>query len=345
MSRVTSLPTGFLSKKEINEAIWEGSILGDDASAIAALHRLIEDLQEKSNDEWGDENSGVTKNDIREYERHYQQKTLEGDLAWAEVFAQGARDKIGHARRSVFKDKDRGPDLAYLMQGPVGDCYFLAALGSLIARDASALTRMITENVTAGRVASYTVTFPGKLGIVTVPAPTDGEIARYSSAGDDGLWLVVMEKAYAAARSRTKNPDIQEEIGEGGYLSTGLSAFASGGVDTDFLSLTRKRKTVKKLDAAFGRSAGNESGRKRLVTAAIWRENSYGLPNRHAYSIIGWDGTFLEIRNPWGYNPRPRDSSAKVLTGVDGKDPYKTGVFKLSIDEFHEVFGEIAYEE
>ncbi len=106
--------------------------------------------------------------------------------------------------------------------------------------------------------------------------------------------------------------------------------------------VTRKETTRKKLDRAFGRRGG---GRKRLVTAAIARDNPYGLPKKHAYSVIGWDGTYLTIRNPWGRAPTPTQKEARKLIGDGKKDPYESGVFKMSLDDFYEVFSTIAYEE
>ena len=276
--------------------------------------------------------------DLLAYEKGTQEKKLKGHPTAVEGTQANGIQKIRGTKRELFPNGV--PNLAALRQGAIGDCYFLAALGSFIARDPSALVRMIQENRQDNKVVSYTVQFPGRLGTVTVSTPTDGEIARYSSAGSDGLWLVVMEKAYAVARSKQKTPDVHEEIGEGGQLATGLSAFTTAGTDHDILALTRKATTARKLDAAFGRGKGHDAGKRRLVTAAIGSDNEYGLPKGHAYSVIGWDGTFLTIRNPWGKNPQA--DGKKKLPGVSVQDP---GTFRLSLDEFDKVFSEITYEE
>jgi hypothetical protein len=180
---------------------------------------------------------------------------------------------------------------------------------------------------------------------VTVSAPTDAEIARYSGA-DDGIWVVVMEKAYAKAKANEPKPDVQKKIGEGGQLKTGLEAFTKSGTDTDFLVRvpllgTKKEDTRKKLDKAFGKV----DGKKRMVTLAIWSENEYNLPKGHAYTVMNWDGEMLTIRNPWGSNRAPKPGG-KQLRAVDEKrDPYQTGMFAMTLDEFYDVFSEICYEE
>ena len=104
---------------------------------------------------------------------------------------------------------------------------------------------------------------------------------------------------------------------------------------------TKKEDTRKKLDKAFGKV----DGKKRMVTAAIWSENEYNLPKGHAYTVMDWDGKMLRIRNPWGTNRAPKPEG-KQLRAVDkNTDPYRTGNFAMTLDEFYDVFSEICYEE
>ena len=103
---------------------------------------------------------------------------------------------------------------------------------------------------------------------------------------------------------------------------------------------TKKEDTRKKLDKAFGKV----DGKKRMVTAAIWSENEYNLPKGHAYTVMKWDGEMLTIRNPWGTNRAPKPGG-KQLRKADGENPYRTGKFAMTLDEFYDVFSEICYEE
>ncbi len=337
-SRIDKNADGFISQAEANDALSDPGFTGTTAAAVAALRQFLDLLEELSNDELLDEDDGLTLADLDAYEKGALAEKLQGNLAHMEGSYQGGTTKIRGARRELFPNGV--PSLSSLRQGGAGDCYFLAALGSYIARDPAALTRMIVENHQKDKVVSYTVTFPGNLGAVTVNPPTDGEIAQYGSAGMDGLWLIVMEKAYAVARAGTKTPDIDKEIGQGGLLSTGMNPFTAAGTDNDILSLTAKSTTIGKLDAAFGRS--DSKAKKRMVTATIQSENDYELPESHAYSVIGWDGTSLTIRNPWGFLEK---KGKKEVTGPSGQDAYATGVFVLTLDEFDRVFFDICYEE
>ncbi len=316
---------GFIGHKEANELLSDQSIKGQDAAALAALHCYLEHLEEESNDEWFDENDGLTLADLRAYERNDDTGRKDNDdLRHVEGTNRSGRRAIWRKSDELFPNGV--PSLDAMRQGSLGDCYFLAALGSFIARDPRSLVRMIEENKQDKDVVSYTVTFPGKLGAVTVPRPTDAQVARYSSAGADGLWLTVMELAYAQARAGKdeENPNVQEEIGEGGMTSTGIKALTGTSVNTDLNWFTRHKTTRARLDAAFREG--------KIVTAAVGFENELNLPTMHAYSVIAWDGTDVTIRNPWGSNPSGAPGSA-------------TGVFKLTVEKFDEIFFNISYEE
>jgi len=304
---------GFVSRAEANALMLDPRITGDEAAAVAALHKAVEDLEELSNDELGDENDGLTRADLLAYEQ--------GRGRTADNLYGHGRAKIKGQSRALFPNG--APTLAALRQGGLGDCYFLSALGSVIARDPQAVVRMIREVKQGAKVTGYTVTFPGR-GSVTVAPPTDAEVARYSSSGADGLWLPVLEKAYGQVRGQSAATDRQAEVGEGDQLSEGVRTFSGGRGDHDFLALTGLAATRNKLTRAF------KDGR--IVTAAVMTENRLKLPKGHAYSVIGWDAKTdrITVRNPWGSNPK----------GAPGE---ANGVFTLPLTEFDEIFAEIQY--
>jgi hypothetical protein len=95
------------------------------------------------------------------------------------------------------------PNLADIQQAGTGDCAFIAAVDSLVNIDNTnppqgtpLITSMIQPVTIKGQVM-YQVSFPGVLtGPVTVAPPTRAEIALYSNAGKNGLWLTILEEAY-----------------------------------------------------------------------------------------------------------------------------------------------------
>ena len=336
---------GWIEHHEVRSLMKDPSLKGEDAAALAALHKSIEGLEELSNDETGDENDGITLADLTAYERGNAAGKNHKDAAGADYrhgtgksqIASANRVKKAHGKAAAGATKNElfpngAPSLSALKQGGLGDCYFLAAIGSVIARDPAEVVGMIRRNIKKGAVVSYTVTFPQKsLGSVTIAAPSDAEIARYSSAGSDGLWLIVMEKAYAEAKEG-KDADIKEEIGEGNSLATGVDAMAGTGTDADDLWCTGLDTTKKKLTAAFGK-------KRKIVTASIMSKNDLHLPSGHAYSVIGWDGTTLTLRNPWGSNP------AKVPATKPGFKLLAGGKFTMTLAKFDEIFSQICYQE
>lgn len=337
---------GWINHDEVAELMKDPSIKGADAAAVAALHAYIEGLEELSNDETGDENDGVTLADLTKYERGNAAKTNPEDAAGADGMYGGGQNRINSA--NTVKNKHGGakatrttnelfpngaPSLSALKQGYIGDCYFLAALGSVINRNPQEVVNMISRKTAKGQVVSYTVTFPQKsLGSVTVKPPTDAEIARYSSAGSDGLWLIVMEKAFAEAKGG-KNVDMKGEIGEGDWLSTGVGAMGGSGTDTDDIWCTSTSTTKKKLqDALNGK-------KKKIVTAAISSDNELKLPSGHAYSVLAWSGTWITVRNPWGSNPQKVPAKATGFVNLGG------GKFKMTMSKFEDVFSQLCYQE
>lgn len=335
---------GWLSLPELNEHLANPALQGDDAAALSALHHKIADLEELSNDEVGDENDGVTVADLRAYE---QGRAATPDPSVASVEAEHAAGQRAVTAAAQVRAAHGGehatansnelfpnglPSLDALRQGMLGDCYFLAALGGMISRDPSSVVRMIRRNLDGNAVTSYTVAFQGEIGTQTVAPPTDGEIARYSSSGVDGLWLPVIEKAYAQGRGGA-SVNRQSEIGEGGSISEGIDAFTAGGTDSDDLWCTDVATTKTKLQNALnGRPA-------KIVTANLHADNDLHLPSGHAYSVLAFDGAVMTLRNPWGHHP------AEVPATATGFVKRPNGQFTMTPELFDDIFFQISYQE
>lgn len=99
-------------------------------------------------------------------------------------------------RRLPDLQKGHKPVAEEVRQGAAGDCWFLAPIMSMAKHAPEKIAAMIKPQNPDGTI---TVEFPlevdGKRVQVTVKPPTDGEIARYATAGSSGIWLTVMEKA------------------------------------------------------------------------------------------------------------------------------------------------------
>lgn len=82
---------GYLSESELASAVQSEEFKGKDAQVVAALYKSQDDIEELSNDEFGDENDGITKADLEKLE---------------EVRQANAKQLEQTARAAAFLDKD-----------------------------------------------------------------------------------------------------------------------------------------------------------------------------------------------------------------------------------------------
>ncbi len=323
---------GYLSDSEIASAVNDSGNTGADASAAAALHHNQGNLEELSNDEWGDEDDGVTKRDLAEYSRQLDNGGNAVTRSTEFGYNDGNR-RIQETNRDLFNGE---ASTAHLRQGRNGTCDLVAAAGSMAAQDAGDDTRNRLEDmIQANDDGTYTVSFPDQ-DPVTVDAPTDAEIARYSTAGENGLWMTVLEKAYG------ENAMIGSSVsGDAGSTALPGTATANltGGSDMDMLGMTQQATTRQKLTSAFAENRPVTAGMNRDIDP--WGDNRYeGLPQGHAYSVTGYDPDTdtLTLRNPWG---------RAEWTNEDGqpRDGVDDGTFTMTVEEFHNTFSTVAYGE
>lgn len=319
---------GFLSSSEIDDAVTDDSYVGPDAAVVATLNQLSSELEELSNDEWGDENDGVTLADLQAYERT---GTVPGGLR-ARVEGRYARSEGRIAAGSPLLYGPTGtPSVAGVNQGALGDCFFLAAVAAVVARDPATIQGMIADN----QDGTYTVSFPDQTP-QTVSGPTDAEIAQYAASEGNGFWVTLLEKAYG--RIQDPNAPIPNEGADptiGGTVASGIAFLTGHSTNLDFLPASGREETATNLTEAFRE--------RRIVTAGIrnampWSDGrtAIDLPMGHAYTVMDWDaGTeVVTLRNPWGHGERNDDT-----------DVVDDGVFTMTLDEFLANFTTIAYEQ
>ena len=218
------------------------------------------------------------------------------------------------------------PAYANEKQGMLGDCYFIAAVGSLGVSNADSVRNMFVDNGDG----TYTVRFyggtygayynsDGSIGegfsngvgvadYVTVdrmlPSTSSGVFA-YSNMGasltnpNNVLWIALAEKAYAqwnATGKSNRTPANTYASIEGGWMSY-VNAQVLGYNSTRYASSTASNKTALVNALAAGRA----------VTVGT-TGNSAMMVSSHAYSITGYDATTdkFTIFNPWGtQHPAP----------------------------------------
>ncbi|HEY9867984.1 MAG TPA: C2 family cysteine protease [Candidatus Obscuribacterales bacterium] len=213
-------------------------------------------------------------------------------------------------------------------QGGIGDCYFLAAVGSLAEMNPQAIKDMIKDNGNG----TYTVTFPGdRDNPITVAAPTDAEIALYVEGKEHGIWPAVLEKAYGEWKGDTTIP--QEAADGGDTIDKGIEILTPHKADQTKISDFSEDEVGRMLEDYLDR------GSPVVVSVFDNPEGARGgdLPTGHAYSVVDYDPASgqVTIRNPWGTGEL-KDENGEAL---DGKND---GVFTVSLEEFYERFEHIS---
>ncbi|RYX94263.1 hypothetical protein EON78_06055, partial [bacterium] len=330
---------GFISKGELDKLIHSPAIKGDEAAMIIGLRRGIESLEEYSNDEWFDENDGITLKDMTKFLEKSQSNPNDPTINTIVSYYDAAKNRISDAKPELFANKTNplaSINVDNIKQGTIGDCFFISAVAGVAARNPQEIKDMIKDNSDG----TYTVKFPGANKPITVKAPTDGEIGMYATTGQDGMWLTLMEKAYAELRNSTAttyNHDNPHQAIDGGdFQDSSIKLLTAHKVDTDFLPLTSKDSMKSKLMKALN----PEDGIKRLVTASTFMDgdDKKNLATNHVYTILSYDPKTetVRVRNPWGGN-----NDATNIKNNDGKDD---ATFTLTIDELDEHFNLLAFE-
>ncbi len=133
------------------------------------------------------------------------------------------KDKQGKPRKYIdtfesVKDEPlfaHDPVIKDLEQGYIGDCYFIASLASLVARDPGAVKRMMRDNGDGTVTVRFydkniddlgTSGTPGRICVTvdkTIPMRMYLDTKfRYTPYSQGALWVKMMEKAYAAVRKK-----------------------------------------------------------------------------------------------------------------------------------------------
>lgn len=271
-------------------------------------------------------------------------------------FASSVR-RIKSTKRDLFADET--PDLDRCRQGPLGNCYFVAAIGAAVHRDPASVTSMITPQDDG----SYVVRFATSQA-VTVPPLTDAELALSGTTGDEGLWLPVLEKALGLLRidanpERYTTRTATDAIASGGSTSTIIRMITNH--QTSRITLKRRPRSTEKgpdgkpieLPPVPAGDPGDLANKVRADVADAIRQQRLaacstgveklppGISPKHAYAIIAMsqEHDTLTLWNPHGNTVRPKGEPGP-LNGY----PTRAGVFTVPITEFVTIFSGVVIE-
>jgi hypothetical protein len=292
---------GRLTREEIELDMQDAHITGEAAAALAALKIGATKFDKLA------ETRDFGLADIDEMERTLREgRKLDANFIG---YFYVAVKKLEDTPRELFAQGQ--PHLTAMRQYFTSDCYFLSAVGAVAETNPTALVRLIT----AESAGTYLVRFPGQPA-VRVSAPTDTEVATYTAA-KDGLWLSVLQKAYALVRIRMepKEAKTREPLDSVGFRlgSTNVMELFTGHASRAIRLGAESDKGVTAPMVTQVRAALQVAFRdRRAVTASM---------SHHAYAITAYDpaADLVTIHNPYnsgGFETLPEGS--KVRRSDDG---------------------------
>ncbi len=252
--------------------------------------------------------------------------------------------KVAGASRSLYGDAKDPLDsikLSAIKQGGVGDCLFLAALGSVIVAHPQIVLKTIRDNANG----TYAVTFAGASDEpITLDPPTQVELALYARGSEFGIWAPLIEKAYGlylASHGRKRSIIPAENTGGARENCRSFDLLTGQTGSWRYTSVTSKVEMRRRLTESFKQRRAVACG---VLGYSDRKVGDIALVSNHAYSVIAWSEKDDEItlRNPWGFiahdasrNENPRGSF----------DDGTNGVFSLKFLDFYDNVQVVYFEE
>lgn len=333
---------GKLSPAEIDAVVSNHAVTGDAAAAAAAIHVYQRSkknqaiaLTRDSLEHTAKQKSAAERRDQAEHLPHF-----EANYA-------AFKRHIAKAPRTIFVGN--APSFEGFHQGNLGDCYFLAAVGASVNRNPGHLRQLFHVHPDG----SCDLTFP--TGQRThVSKLTDAEIALGSNAGEQGLWLNVLEKAFGQVKIQSTRSKMRE--------NPAMDAISSGGdADATIKLLTGHRAEYLPIRHGKGKALPPPGPRDLPVVTAKVRalfqtatavhplvcvgtsagKLPPGVVSDHDYAVLGYEAGkgLVHVWNPWGNKHK-----AKGAEGLENGYNTEGGNFYVPVHEFVQIFEGVYYE-
>ncbi len=317
------------------------SLRGEDAAAMAMLHRV---LRKETVAAAAHHQAHIPDFTRAYFERYNQMTAKERQSHYAfDVYFLAAKVKIAKESRELFPEGM--PKLSAIHQGNIGDCHFLGPLGSMVFRMPGEVKEMIHGDQEHG----YIVRFPRRQP-VKITSPTDTELGLLSSAGSNGIWLAVLEKARGEVYRESSHMNTADDVDAlaASPEKTRIDIQLLSGHRPERLAIPNPSRSPRKFAAAERKLHDLliRMDRDKHLCAAASRDPRYvpapaGMAGDHSYAVLGYDRSndVVHVWNPWGNNFTPR--------GGEGiKAGYETvhGVFKMPLKDFAREFNVVCHE-
>jgi hypothetical protein len=321
---------GKLELKELNVVIEDPQIRGNESAIAAVLRRRLPP----------DEVDGarsLTLAQVLALADDPQIQSIVSRHAW----------HIQAINHSLFLPND--PNLATFHQGGMGDCYLLAVIGAFVYHNPQGVRAMIQPQAGGG----FEVQF-GNGRQVSVGPMTDAELLMGAAEGPNhGVWLSVLEKAYASISAQAKEAKTGQElepeeavftdfIGHGGYYGPVialLTGHKTAGAATGRWLKEDPRAAIEKTHELLLRLAGEH----RLIATGTRKDKVLpkGIAHGHVFAVLDYTPSTRMARmfNPWGNHVKPAGPP-----GLVNGYPTQHGIFEVPLADFLQVFAGFTYE-
>ena len=375
---------GELSKTEIDTLVRDPNVKGDDAAAVSALKLItrsgktkLPDLTMAYFDEYNAKTIGNLKaetgGDVID-----QLTTTEGGGRDASGTQTGPATRpaaapahwdryfvAGKKRLTAAGSSQWTPSsfkLESMKQGALGDCFFVASLGSIAKHRPEQLQQLVAQEPDG----SYKASFPGGKSF-DFPRLTDSQIAISGTSGD-GAFLAVFEQAFGKYRAQLRGKPLDTDgtdiLYTGGDSANTLQQLTGHqthritfGRDLDARAaaadtvLPEVRKLiayniehhlavtaggvigVKRTKDSHGTDVTTDKGRLPLFPPAIMQN--------HVYVVTDYDAKadLVTIWNPHGNTFKP-----KGTPGMENGYVTDGGKFTLPLSEAYQFYGSFTFE-
>jgi hypothetical protein len=324
---------GRLTLNEVDAMFTNPRIKGDEAAAVAVIKYLARNYIDGQIDKGAkDPTAGLppfTLEQLDAYEGKSAKAAKKGKLLKYDQWFAAYQQRIKNTPRDLFPDGL--PKLEAVVQGDLGDCYFINMVGAMVHRHPKKVCAMIRPE---GK--RFAVQFADKAKPVLIMPPTDAEIALNSTAEKNGLWLTVIEKAYGA-HERKKLP--KEERSK-----DAIDAAAYGGSAYDAIATLTNHDTiwVKWSDPNLHGELAKAVGQGCLICTTVRNKDAPPpLHTGHVYAVIGYDvGARLVTVFAGAQTEHTPKGNASYENGYE----VKAGVLKVPLGDYVKIFTGISHE-
>jgi Calpain family cysteine protease len=324
---------GVLSKDEVFAAMGNSKIQGEEAAAITAIAHgvrndkhhlppitkeyLLSSPPEKasnSDEQINDEEENSKSDKAFSFQKNYK----------------GAIRKIRSTSRELFPQAL--PEFEATHQGALGDCPFVSTVGALVYRNPSAVKSLFTENPDGSTTVNM-----GSGQSVKITHITDSDIALFSSAGTNGLWLTILEKAYRRVLVTTEHPD--KKIYDG--FSSGQTIQVLDGFETKKFPLGKVHANASQLSELRQGLFLAQSEHRLIKAGTPEGKKTPGITLGHEYAILGYDKRtdVCHVWNPHGNNFTPKGSDS-----LQNGYTTKRGEFDIPLKDLIQIFSDVNIE-